>query len=270
MQPSVLAIAAHPDDIEFVMAGTLLQLQRRGWQVHYFNVANGCCGSTSLDRKQCAEVRLAEAQRAAALIPAKFYAPICDDLEIFYSKELLVQVSAVVRQAQPSIILTHSPIDYMEDHQNTARLAVGGAFSRAMPNWITSPESPAYTDDVAVYHAQPHGNRDPLGEWVLPSYFVDVSAVMEQKREMLAAHTSQDQWLDVTQGISAYLETMLRLNSEVAQMMTRLENSCQQPFQYAEGWRKHLHLGLAAVDYDPLQQALQGCCVSGQLPQGLA
>ncbi|MEO8269951.1 MAG: PIG-L family deacetylase [Aureliella sp.] len=38
---SVLAIAAHPDDIEFVMAGTLLQLSQRGWQVHYFNIANG-------------------------------------------------------------------------------------------------------------------------------------------------------------------------------------------------------------------------------------
>jgi N-acetylglucosamine malate deacetylase 1 len=262
MHPSVLAIAAHPDDIEFVMAGTLLQLHRRGWQVHYFNVANGCCGSTTLNRQQCAAVRLDEARRAAELIPATFYPPICDDLEIFYNKELLAKVSAVVRQARPSIILTHAPSDYMEDHQNAARLAVGGAFSRAMPNWITCPESSIYADEVAVYHAQPHGNRDPLGNLVLPTYFVDVSPMMDRKRELLAAHASQDQWLDATQGISAYLETMLSLNNEVAQMMSSLEIPPPQRFEYAEGWRKHIHLGLGSADFDPLQKVLSESCHS--------
>ena len=43
--PTALAIAAHPDDIEFVMAGTLLRLAETGWSIHYFNIANGCCGS---------------------------------------------------------------------------------------------------------------------------------------------------------------------------------------------------------------------------------
>ncbi|MCA9133836.1 MAG: PIG-L family deacetylase, partial [Planctomycetales bacterium] len=111
--PAVLAIAAHPDDIEFVMAGTLLQLAQRGWQVHYFNVANGCCGSKSLGREQCAALRLKEAQQAASLIPATFYPPICDDLDVFYTRQPLAQVSAVVRRAKPQIVLTHAPIDYM-------------------------------------------------------------------------------------------------------------------------------------------------------------
>jgi LmbE family N-acetylglucosaminyl deacetylase len=157
--PSVLAVAAHPDDIEFVMAGTLMQLAQRGWQVHYFNVANGCCGSMDLDRLECARVRLLEAQRAAELLGARFYPPICDDLAIFYNAELLAQVSAVVRQAQPQIVLTHALVDYMEDHQNAARLAVTAAFCRAMPNYRSQPAIATYSSDVAVYHAQPHGNR---------------------------------------------------------------------------------------------------------------
>jgi N-acetylglucosamine malate deacetylase 1 len=258
MRKSVLAIAAHPDDIEFVMAGTLLQLQARGWEVHYFNVANGCCGSATLDRQQCAAVRLEEARRAASLIPAKFYAPICDDLEIFYTAELHRRVAAVVRQARPSIVLTHAPSDYMEDHQNAARLAVGGAFTRGMPNFVSSPPQPIYTDDVAVYHAQPHGNRDPMGQLVVPTYFVDVKSVLERKTAMLSAHASQDQWLDATQRISAYLETMVQLNAEVGQLSRQHSST---GFEFAEGWRKHLHLGLARADFDPLPQALADSCI---------
>ena len=136
---SVLAIAAHPDDIEFVMAGTLLQLSERGWQVHYFNIANGCYGSQSLEPAQCSALRLSEAQAAAALIPATFYPPISDDMEILYTPQLLRQVAAVIRQAQPQIVLTHAPLDYMEDHQNAARLAVSAAFTRGMPGFVTSP-----------------------------------------------------------------------------------------------------------------------------------
>ena len=257
MSRSVLAIAAHPDDIELVMAGTLLQLAARGWQVHYFNIANGCCGSKTLDRAECAALRLGEAQRAAGLIPATFHPPICDDLEIFYTASLHRRVAAVVRQARPSIILTHAPLDYMEDHQNAARLAVGGAFVRGMPNFVTDPPRPIYETDVAVYHAQPHGNRDPLGNLVVPTHFVDVTDYLDRKRQLLAAHASQDQWLDATQRISAYLETMVQLNREVGQMSQRgAQATGGAGFMYAEGWRQHLHLGLGPADYDPLAEEL--------------
>ena len=48
---TVMAIGAHPDDIEILMAGTLLLLRDAGYAVHYLNVANGCCASTTLDRE---------------------------------------------------------------------------------------------------------------------------------------------------------------------------------------------------------------------------
>ena len=52
---NVLAIVAHPDDIEFVMAGTLLLLAERGWNTHYFNIANGCLGSMTMNRTETAD-----------------------------------------------------------------------------------------------------------------------------------------------------------------------------------------------------------------------
>ena len=262
MNPSVLAIAAHPDDIEFVMAGTLLQLFQRGWQVHYFNIANGCCGSRTLSRSQCAEVRLKEAQLAASLIPATFYPPICNDLEVFYEPSLLERVASVVRQARPAIVLTHSLVDYMEDHQNAARLAVGAAFVRAMPNVVTNPVHHTTDQDVAIYHAQPHGNCDPMGTRVLPTHFVDVSQWIDRKRELLAAHASQNQWLEATQRISAYLDTMVQLNHEVGQMSSRAAPLRQGlHYEYAEGWRQHLHLGFSQAGFDPLFEALQDCMI---------
>lgn len=251
--PSALAIAAHPDDIEFVMAGTLLRLAQRGWRLHYFNIANGCCGSMTLDRESCAKVRLAEAQRAAELLGASFYPPICDDLAIFYTSETLAKVSAVVRMAKPQIVLTHSLVDYMEDHQNAARLAVTAAFSRAMPACHTQPSVPPYSHDVTVYHAQPHGNCTPVGDPVTPTHFVNVTDLVDQKRQLLLAHQSQASWLDETQQLSSYVATMEELNGEVGRLSGR--------FQLAEGWRRHLHLGFCSEKADPLAAALGSDCL---------
>ena len=105
--PTVLAIAAHPDDIEYVMAGTLLQLQARGWHVHYFNLSSGNCGSLEMDADTTARVRLAEAQASAALLGAAFHPPISHDLELAYEIPLLRQVMAVVRETNPAMVLTH-------------------------------------------------------------------------------------------------------------------------------------------------------------------
>lgn len=248
MRKSVLAIAAHPDDIEFVMSGTLMRLSELGWKLHYFNVANGCCGSMTLPRDQCATVRLEEARNAADSIGAEFYPPICDDLEIFYNDKTHAQVAAIVRRAKPSIILTHSLSDYMEDHQNAARLAVGGAFVRSMPNFQSAPTAAPTNDEVAIYHAQPHGNRCPMGERVVPTHFVDVSSLTERKLELLSMHRSQGEWLGDTQKMGSYLQTMQDLNREVGQMSER--------YMFAEGWRQHLHLGLSAKGFDPLGDLL--------------
>jgi len=62
-----LAVAAHPDDIEFLMAGTLLRLAEAGWAIHYFNLSTGNCGSAVLGPGRLREVRRREAQAAAAV-----------------------------------------------------------------------------------------------------------------------------------------------------------------------------------------------------------
>ncbi|HTM52683.1 MAG TPA: PIG-L family deacetylase [Pirellulales bacterium] len=242
------AVAAHPDDIEFVMAGTLILLGEAGYELHYMNIANGCCGSDEHSAANTARIREREAMAAAESIGAEFHPSLVNDLEIFYDHDTLTRLAAVMREVAPEILLVHSPADYMEDHMNACRLALTAAFARGMPNYPTVPERAPIAQAVTVYHAQPHGNRDEFGELVRPSLFVDVAAVMERKTAMLACHQSQKEWLDVSQGFDSYLDTMKELMRELGQLSGR--------FEYAEGWRRHYHVGFCGPQDDPLAVAL--------------
>ena len=246
--PTAFAIGAHPDDIEFYMAGTLLLLNQAGWETHYMTLASGNCGSMEHSAAVTRRIRHQEAQRAAQVLGAKFHPGLVDDLEIFYEIKTLRALAAVIREVSPKIILTHSPQDYMEDHTITCRLVITAAFARGMPNFKTIPPRSATGVDVAIYHAMPHGLRDGLRRRIQPGQFVNTTAVHETKRQALAAHRSQKEWLDASQGMDSYLNTMDELSLEVGSM--------SQIFQHAEGWRRHLHLGFSATDDDPLGTAL--------------
>ncbi|HEX4000500.1 MAG TPA: PIG-L family deacetylase [Pirellulales bacterium] len=246
------AIFAHPDDIEFVAAGTLLRLREAGYEIHYMNVADGCCGSTIHGREELARLRAAEARAACDVAGALFHPPIAHDLDIFYDRPTLARLAAVVRKVVPEILLTHSPVDYMEDHTNTCRLAVTAAFSRGMTNFSTEPPHPPIDGPVTIYHAQPHGNCDPLGQPVAPTHFVDVTAVLPTKTAMLACHQTQKLWLDQSQGLDSYLHSMRDGARELGCLSGR--------YEFAEGWRRHSHLGFCASDVDPLTTALGDLC----------
>lgn len=247
--PTAIAIAAHPDDIEFFMAGTLMRLGEAGYDIHYWNLANGCCGTTQYDRETIIRIRREEGLAAARSIGATFHESICDDLGIFYDRPTLAKVAAVLRQVNPEIVLTHAPADYMEDHTNTCRLAVTAAFARGMPNFPVDPPTAHVSDKVTVYHAQPYSNFTPLRELVTPELFVDVSDLQDRKKAMLACHVSQKKWLDESQGHDSYLVTLSQLDSEVGKLSGG-------KYAYAEGWRRHLHLGFCGPEDDPLGQAL--------------
>ena len=108
-------------------------LREAGWEIHYLNLSSGNLGSLTRSPAQTARVRKREAQAAATRLDATWHPPICNDMQIFYDYGTLVRVCAVIREARPDVVLTHSPQDYMEDHMNTARLAVSAAFARGLP-----------------------------------------------------------------------------------------------------------------------------------------
>ena len=118
-----------------------------------------------------------------------------------------------------------------------------------MPHLPVDPPRASINGNGTVYHAQPYSHRDPLGNLDEPDIVVDVSDLVEHKKKMLSKHASQKKWLDESQGLNSYLDTMAALDGELGRMSTL--------FKYAEGWRKHLHLGFCGEKDDPLHEALK-------------
>lgn len=243
-----MAIAAHPDDIEFMMAGTLLLLKQAGCETHYLNIANGDCGSVEHGAAKLRKMRAEEGKRAAKVLGAHFHPSLTSDLEIFYELKTLRRLAAVVREVKPTIVLTHSPLDYMEDHMNACRLAVTAAFAHGIPNFKSLPARPTYQADVTVYHAMPHGLQDGLRRKILPGAFVNTTSVYETKYASLAEHKSQQNWLEISQGMNSYLAIMEEFSLALGKMSRK--------FKHAEGWRRHLHYGFASREIDPLADLL--------------
>jgi len=96
----------------------------------------------------------------------------------------------------------------------------------------------------------------------VPGLFVDTTSVIETKRQALAAHRSQKEWLDVSQGLNSYLQTMEEMSLALGQASGK--------FQHAEGWRRHSHLGFSAEEIDPLKHALgQAALANADYEDGL-
>ena len=138
-----LAMAAHPDDIEFMMSGTLLLLKQAGAEIHICNLANGCYGSQVYGKEEAARVRALEAQEAARVAGAVWHPSLFDDVGLYYDAASLAKVSAVIREIRPDILLTLSRYDYMEDHEYASRLASSAAFNRCLPSYVTDPPRPS-------------------------------------------------------------------------------------------------------------------------------
>ena len=245
---TALAIGAHPDDIEFLMSGTLMLLREAGYEIHYLNIANGSCGSAEYKAGRLKIMRKKESEAAATVLGAIYHESLVDDLEIYYDRRLLKRLAAVIREINPSIMLIPSPQDYMEDHTNACRLAVSASFVRGMPNFKTLPPRKPLLTDVTLYHAMPHGLRDPLRRRVVPGIFIDTTSVFSKKVSALSEHKSQQNWLDTSQKTNQYLMMMESFSREIGSM-----SGC---FKQAEGWRRHLHYGFCTEKADPLKEAL--------------
>lgn len=251
-QQVALAVGAHPDDVEFNMAGTLALLAAAGFQPHMMNVSRSNLDSNELPESEIVPMRLREARNAASVLGAIHHGPFAGDLLILYEESLLRRMLAVVREVRPTIVLLPSLNDYMEDHTNTARLVVTACFCRAMRHFQSDPPRPATDQDVYLYHAQPHLNRDGMRTLVVPDMLVDVSSVVDTKLKMLACHESQRQWLGDTQGLDDYLQSMLDAGQQLARMMP------EQVVKYAEGFRQHSHVGFSMRDHNLLAEVLKG------------
>ena len=121
MNKTVLAIVSHPDDAEFLCAGTLALLSRAGWKIQLTTMTSGDCGSKELSKEEIIAIRRQEATDAARIINAGYESLEFEDMFITYDKPSILRVLLHLRKIKPQIVLTMSPSCYMVDHEITTR-----------------------------------------------------------------------------------------------------------------------------------------------------
>ena len=156
---------AHPDDAEILVGGTLFHLKDLGWELGIVTMTAGDCGSATMRREEIARIRYAEAQAAAAYLGAWYACAGLMDIEVIYNAENLRRVVEVMRRFDPDVVMTHSPVDYMLDHEEASRLARGATFALAVPNYETRQNPPARRGRAtpALYYADAIGGEGPFG-----------------------------------------------------------------------------------------------------------
>jgi len=159
----ILAIGAHPDDIEFGCGGTLIKYARQGHEVFLLVMTEGSAGGDSAIRHQ-------EQEESARILRARnlFWGDY-PDTAIPLDRALIQRVEQVIREAQPDFIFVHYYDDTHQDHRHLATSTITAT---------------RYTRNVLFYEG-------PTTQNFSPSVFVDVDSVLEDKIATLQAHASQ-------------------------------------------------------------------------------
>lgn len=187
---TVLSIHAHPDDAEAWNAGVLKLLKDKGYRIVIATMTGGDLGGCNMTMEETARVRFEEAKKAAAVLDAEYYSMGAIDGFLFDTKELRLKTISLIRKIQAGIIFTHLPSDYHSDHRTTANIVEAAAMVSSLDTVPVS-EKPVPVTPL-LYHSSPLTLSDPLGSEIVPPHFyVDVTSVMETKREMLEKHISQ-------------------------------------------------------------------------------
>ena len=185
----VLAVGAHPDDLEILCGGTLARFAQDGHEVVMCHVSRGDRGSFVHTSEEISRIRSEEARRAAEICGAEATTLGQSDGDVNAAdpeqRRLMIDL---VRETQPELIVTHHPGDYMGDHNETSKLVFDCSFHATLPLLETT--KPNYRNVTPIYYMD-----TLMGLGFQPTEYVDVSAVIDTKTAMLEAHQSQLTWL---------------------------------------------------------------------------
>lgn len=201
----VLAVGAHPDDIEFLCVGTLARFKEKKAEIFMSYLCNGDKGHFEIPSPELARIRKKEAEKSAKILGAEIQGGMFPDLDIHPDGEARKKVVDLIRVARPDLIITHSPKDYMCDHTTTSKLVIDASFIATLPNYKT--EHKPHTLIPPIFF------MDTLaGVNFLPTEYVDISDFIKTKEKMLLCHQSQYKWLKEHDGID-YIDSMRKVAS---------------------------------------------------------
>lgn len=246
----ILALHAHPDDIEILAGGTLAILAAKG---HAITIATGTAGeggSAVLDPAETGRIRRAEAAAAATLIGAEYRCLGFADLGVFNDALSRRAVTELIRSVAPDVVITASPVDYHPDHEAISVLARDACFAAPVANYRTGPAA-ALDAIPALYFMDSIGGRDRDGVRIPRHFAVDVATTFATKQAMLAQHQSQADWVAKQHGVDDHLADMVAWTRRVGRDVG---------VEFAEGFRQYRHPPYPTV---PALQDLLGVMAIG-------
>lgn len=218
---NVLAIGAHPDDIEILCGGTLALYAEQGHKVFMAVATNGNVGTPDLSREEIARVRHEEQKRSCAVIGAELIWMNFDDEWLFNDRPTRTVFLDAIRRARPDVMFIHSANDYLSDHRVAGQVAEDCRIPCSVP--LVETRLPHCEKIPDVFYMDNAAGID-----FQPEVWVDVTGVIEKKRRMLACHQSQDVWMR-----KAYDASVGELMERLSRMRGLAINA-----QHAEGFRR--------------------------------
>ncbi len=172
---TVVCVGGHPDDPESGCGGTLARYAALGHAVTVVYLTRGERGISGKSLDEAARIRSAECEAACRIIGAKplFFGQIDGATEVTQAQADAMK--RLLAAEHPDVVFTHWPVDTHIDHQVASILT--------MRAWMSLPTSSLYFFEV---------NSGSQTEGFQPNTYVDISAVVEQKKAALFAHSSQD------------------------------------------------------------------------------
>jgi len=176
-QVDVLAIGAHPDDVELGCGGTLLKLRSLGRKTAVADLTRGEMGTRGTP-----ETRLQEAAASAEILGLAFRTNLeLEDGDISVDKISREKLIRVIRDCRPRMVLTHSPIGH-PDHRRASRLVEEAVHHSGLARIETGQER--YRPDRIGFWLQPN-------HVAVPEVVVDITDFYEQKEAAIRAYRSQ-------------------------------------------------------------------------------
>ena len=184
----VLAVGAHPDDLEVLCGGTLARFVAEGHHVVMAHACWGDKGHAEIPKDQVADVRDREAKAAAEVIGAEPMVLGFPDCELFVNEQSIIRFVDMIRVVKPDLIITHHPNDYHSDHNAVTKLVMDASFSATLPYYVT--EKPPHAIAPPIYFMETLAGLN-----FIPEEYVDISTTFEIKMEAMSQHASQISWI---------------------------------------------------------------------------
>jgi len=177
----LLVIAAHPDDAEISVGGTLLAAKARGLKTGVLDLTRGEMGTFGTP-----ETRAQEAAAASQVLGLDWRGNLAlPDARLVDTQEAREQVAEVLRARRPQVLLVHDPADLHPDHAAAAAIARAAAFLSGLIRLASEPDlTPTAFRPARLFTFYSH-------EAPTPGFVVDVSSVFEEKRRAVRCFTSQ-------------------------------------------------------------------------------